>query len=75
MSDRSYSSFVANVKAKMSERSWSKTDLAEALGVTPSYVSQLLSGHRRPGLDTLDEFAALFDCEPADLIRSLELVA
>jgi transcriptional regulator with XRE-family HTH domain len=75
MSDRSYSAFVANVRERMTDREWSQSDLADALGVTPSYVSQLLSGHRRPGLDTLDEVAAVFDCEPADLIRSLQLVA
>ncbi len=75
MSQRIYSAFVANVRERMSELSLSQSDLAERLGVTRSYVSQILSGHRRPGLDTLELFADVLDTQPEDLIRQLEKVA
>jgi DNA-binding transcriptional regulator YdaS (Cro superfamily) len=30
-----------------------KRDFAEAIGTSPSYLSQLLSGHRRPSFDMM----------------------
>jgi transcriptional regulator with XRE-family HTH domain len=75
MSARIYAAFVENVRQRMADRGMNQADLAERLGVTKSYVSQILSGHRRPGLDTLETFAAVFGADPADLIRKLEKVA
>lgn len=75
MSQRIYSAFVSNVRERMAELSLTQSDLAERLGVTRSYVSQILSGHRRPGLDTLELFANVLDTQPEDLIRQLEKVA
>ena len=75
MSQRIYSAFVANVRERMDELCLSQSDLAELLDVTPSYVSQILGGHRRPGLDTLETFAAAMQMKPEDLIRQLEKVA
>jgi len=46
-----------------------QAELAVRLRVTPSYVSQILNGHRRPGLDNLEAFAKVLSVEPADLIR------
>jgi len=31
----------------------SKAEFAEAIGTSPSYLSQILSGHRRPGFDLI----------------------
>jgi transcriptional regulator with XRE-family HTH domain len=53
----------------MEELDLSQSELAKQLKVTPSFVSQLLNGHLRPGLDTLDNFAKALKCEAADLIR------
>ena len=75
MSQRIYTAFVANVRERMAELELSQSDLAELLGVTRSYVSQILSGHRRPGLDTLETFANVLKIKPEDLIRELEKVA
>jgi transcriptional regulator with XRE-family HTH domain len=75
MSQRIYSAFVANVRERMAELGLSQSELAEQLGVTRSYVSQILGGHRRPGLDTLETFAKALQVKPEDLIRQLEKVA
>lgn len=75
MSKRIYTAFVDNVRERMADLGLSQKDLAERLGVTQGYVSQILSGHRRPGLDSLDDFARVLDAQPADLIRFLEKVA
>ncbi len=53
----------------MAEQHISQTDLADKMGVTPSFVSQILGGHRRPGLDSLESFANALETEPANLIR------
>jgi transcriptional regulator with XRE-family HTH domain len=75
MTQRIYGAFVANVRERMDDLGLSQKDLAAKLKVSPSYVSQMLSGHRRPGLDSLDEFATALDTEPADLIRQPEKVS
>jgi len=75
MSARIYTAFVENVRERMDDLGLSQKNLAERLGVTQSYVSQILSGHRRPGLDSLDDFARVLEIDPADLIRSAEKVA
>jgi transcriptional regulator with XRE-family HTH domain len=69
MSKRLYDAFCANVRERMEELDLSQSELAKQLKVTPSFVSQLLNGHLRPGLDTLDNFAKALKCEAADLIR------
>ena len=75
MSARIYGAFVSNVRERMAELGLSQKDVAERLGVTQSYVSQILSGHRRPGLDSLEEFAEVLGIKPEDLIREFEKVA
>ena len=60
--------FRDRVIAKLSEYGWTQTDLANQLGVTPSYVSQVMTGHRGIGLDTLENFAEALEVEPAYLI-------
>ena len=71
MSNRLYPLFVANVRQRMLDLGISQKDLAVALKVTPSYVSQILSGHRRPGLDSLESFARVLQTDPAKLIEPI----
>ena len=71
MSKRLYDAFCSNVRERMDELDITQSELAENLKVTPSFVSQLLNGHVRPGLETLDNFAKALKCEAADLIRIL----
>jgi transcriptional regulator with XRE-family HTH domain len=75
MTQRIYGAFVANVRERMDDLGLSQKDLAVKLRVSPSYVSQILSGHRRPGLDSLDEFATALEIDPADLIRAAEKIS
>jgi transcriptional regulator with XRE-family HTH domain len=58
----------------MDEVNVSQSEIARRMGVTPSYVSQILSGHRRPGLDTLEAVADALGCDPAELIAAEEKI-
>ena len=69
MSQVIYRCFVEAVRDRMAELGLSQSDLARRLDVTPSYVSQMLSGHRRPGLDSLEDFAKALEMQPSDLVR------
>jgi transcriptional regulator with XRE-family HTH domain len=60
--------FVANLRAMLTENGLNQSDLAQRLGVTPAYVSQLLSGHRTPHLETLEKLAKAMNCQASDLI-------
>ncbi len=70
MSNRIYSVFVQNVRDRMVTLRINQSKLAETLGVTEGYVSQILNGHRRPGLDSLESFATALSTDPAELIRA-----
>ncbi len=69
MSKRLADAFSRNVRARMTELGITQQLLAERLDVGKSYVSQMLSGYRRPGLESLESFADALGMEPADLIR------
>lgn len=61
--------FRRNVRDRMEELGLSQADLAEKLSVTPSFVSQILSGHRNPGLSSLEDFAKALGMKAYELIR------
>lgn len=73
MSARLASAFRRNARARMEELGLSQNDLAERMRVGKSFVSQMLSGHRHPGLESLESFGKALDIEPADLIREKKL--
>ena len=75
MSQQLYDAFCENVKARMTKLGITRTQLAEQLGVTSSFVSQILNGHRRPGLDSLDAFAKALKTQPSELIRFFQKTA
>lgn len=60
--------FRRNVRARMDELNLSQADLAEKLEVTPSFVSQMLSGHRNPGLTSLTQFAKVLKISAFELL-------
>jgi len=64
-----YNLFRKNVRERMTELGMSQKDLAEKLDVTPSFVSQLLNGHCRPGLDTLENMAKALSTEASELLN------
>jgi len=74
MSARLAAAFRRNVRSRMGELQMSQDALAKRLKVGKSFVSQMLSGHRRPGLESLESFAkALKVAEPAELIMERKM--
>ena len=69
MSAKLARAFRANVRGLMDEAGMTQSQLSEKLGVTPSFVSQMLSGHRDPGLDSLEQFAKVLGVKAADLLQ------
>ncbi len=69
MSARLAKAFRRNVRARMGTLGLTQEALAERLKCTPSFVSQLLSGHRNPGLNSLEDFAKALQIEASELIR------
>jgi len=62
--------FRRNLKAKMAAAGLSQSELARRMAVSPSYINQLASGHRRPALDTLGAVAKALGCDASDLIAN-----
>jgi transcriptional regulator with XRE-family HTH domain len=60
--------FRENLRNRMREAGVNQTRLATLLGVTPSYVSHLLTGRRDPGLATLSRLSEVLHCRPSDLL-------
>lgn len=73
MSQKLAHAFTQNVRHRMADLGINQVELARRLGVGESFVSQMLSGHRRPGLESLDSFAQALEMEAADLIREKKL--
>lgn len=63
-----YEVFRINVQQRLDDLGMRRSDLAEELGVTSSYVSQVLNGHRKPGIDTLAEWAKVLRISAPALI-------
>ena len=61
--------FRYNIAERMHRKGWTSKDLAAELGVSQAYVCQLLSGHRNPGLATLQSIADALGVSPASLIK------
>lgn len=61
--------FRQNVEALLAKKGWTRGILAEQMAVTPSYVTQVLGGHRGVGLDAVQKFATALGVKPHDLIR------
>jgi transcriptional regulator with XRE-family HTH domain len=68
----SYEIFRQNVKARLAELEWTQRDLAAELGVTASYVTHLLNGQQRHGINltTLDSVASAVDLSAAELLTA-----
>ncbi len=61
--------FRLNVQAVLDERNWPRTRLATVMGVTPGYVTQILNGHREPGLRVVERVADALDTPVARLLE------
>ena len=49
--------FRENVQAVLSQKGWSRKQLAEEMGVSPSYITQLLNAYHEPGLAVVENVA------------------
>lgn len=66
-----YETFQENVRALMAYHGVNQSDLARRMGVTPAFVSHLLVGRRRPGLDTIESVARALGVEPHRLLEKV----
>jgi transcriptional regulator with XRE-family HTH domain len=68
MSAKLADAFRRNVRARMQALEFSQADLAGKMGVTPAFISQMLSGYRNPGLNSLEDFAKALGVDASDLL-------
>ena len=61
--------FRENVQEVLTEKGWSRKRLAEEMGVTPSWVTQLLRGHREPGLAVVEDVAVALGVPSGRLVE------
>ena len=69
MSTRLHNVFRANVSGLLDSYGWTQTDLANAMGVTKGYVSQVMTAHRGIGLEAVERFSTALDVPPSELIK------
>ncbi len=51
------------------KNNWSQEDLAELLGTSSVYISQMENGKRNISCDYIDHLANIFKIEPMDLLK------
>jgi transcriptional regulator with XRE-family HTH domain len=56
--------FRENLRATLDEKDISQSDLAKRLGVTRSYISNILAGRHSPGLDVVERIADALEIDP-----------
>ncbi len=59
----------ANIKAEIELSGKSKTEIAEAIGVSKPTVSQYLSGRAQPSLATLSKLCTFLDVSADDILN------
>jgi transcriptional regulator with XRE-family HTH domain len=60
--------FVANVEVRFAQLGINGAQMAALIDCTPSYIYQVLSGHRSVGIDTLGKWSRALQTEPHMLI-------
>lgn len=60
--------FRKKVQLALTEKGWSQSDLARAMNVTRSVVSQYITGRIAPGLDVVEKFASALEVDPWNLV-------
>lgn len=66
--------FRKNLRARLDEIDLSAAQLAKKLKVSPSYISQILSGHRNAGLKSVQKIAKCLDVPALSLLQNLQNV-
>lgn len=62
--------FRSNVETALSDRGWSKSELARRMGASPQYVGNYLSGRVSPGFAVVERFASALGVDPCDLLAA-----
>ncbi len=65
--------FRDNVRRRMDQLGVTQAELAERMGVTRPFISHMLTGHRNPGLESLQNFADALDTTAAKLLEEKKL--
>lgn len=60
--------FRKNVLEALVQKDWTKSELARRLEMTPQAVSAYVNGHRVPGLDLVESFAAALEVTVVELL-------
>lgn len=69
MSANLANAFRRNARVRMQALGLSQADLAERMNVSAAFVSQMLSGYRNPGLNSLEDFAKALEIDASELLR------
>ncbi len=68
MNDSIDQMITENIKNEIETSGKSKTEIAKAIGVSKSTVSQYLSGRAQPTLATLSKLCRVLDCSADDIL-------
>jgi transcriptional regulator with XRE-family HTH domain len=61
--------FRQNVRDILTRKKWTQDTLAKELGTTPGFISQLLLGHRDPGLPLIGRLADALGVNVTQLVK------
>lgn len=70
-----YRVFCENVDDRLAGLGWSRSRLANRMGVGIAYVTSYLNGHRRPGIDVISRFARGLKVDESALLRKKRKMA
>lgn len=68
MSTNLRDAFLCNVEHQMTVRGMSRKQLADKMGVTPSFVSQMFKKRWTPGLDVIEKVAKALGVSAVSLL-------
>lgn len=60
--------FIRNLRKRLEERQMSQAELARRMHVNPTHISQLFSGNRNAGLQTIESAAKALRIHPLELL-------
>ena len=58
-----------NIKMEIEHSGKTKTEIAQALGVSKPTISQYISGRIQPSLSTLSRLCSFLDCSADDILN------
>ena len=64
--------FGNNVRQLLKQKKITSRELATQIGVSPTYISNLLTSAKKPSMKVIDKLAAFFAVTPSELIAKKE---